>query len=216
MLAEINGCYVSGPESRQPLSAYTELQGRRVDGLRLLDLHRGVRRRDQPGRPPGAARRDPARCSPSGAGPGRPTGGCSTTGPRPTPTASRGASARSTSGGTRARASWVGDDVPDFPVDRAPHTRPDPDARRSGGARRRRRVHHAGRRQGLAVRAEGPGRRPAADALRAAGVSGAQHAVPAAAEPGPGHVPPHGQPGRAERRACRAWRSIPTCSPPTG
>jgi formate dehydrogenase major subunit len=46
-----------------------------------------------------------ARSPPSGAGPGRRTGGCSTTAPRPTPRAARGASARSTSGGTRSRAS---------------------------------------------------------------------------------------------------------------
>ena len=82
---------------------------------------------------------------------------------------------------------WVGDDVPDFVVDRAPGSRPDPDRRRPGRARGGRRVHHAVRRQGVAVRPQGHGRRPAPDALRAAGVPGRQRALPAAAEPGQGH-----------------------------
>ena len=76
----------------------------------------------------------------------------STTAPRPTPTASRGASARSTSGGTRSRA-----------VDRRRRAglRADEAAglRAAGGGdgagrdRRHRPVHHAERREGVAVRA---------------------------------------------------------------
>ena len=65
---------------------------------------------------------------PSGAGPGRPTAACSTTAPRPTRTARRGRSARSTSGGT-ASGRWTGYDVPDFPVDKPPDYRAADDAR---------------------------------------------------------------------------------------
>ena len=72
-----------------------------------------------------------------------------------------------------------------------------PPARGRGGCRgaaRRRPVRHAGRRQGLAVRAERPARRPAADALRAARVPGAQRALQAAGQPGAEGVRPGGQP----------------------
>ena len=82
-------------------------------------------------------RRDPATSTtpraagsrPSGRGRGRPTAASSTTAPRPTPRASRGRSARSTSGGTRRQGKWAGYDVPDFPVDKAPDYRPDDDAK---------------------------------------------------------------------------------------
>ena len=74
---------------------------RRVHRVRLLDLLRRPGRRGQPGRPPQAVDGSRTGWPRSGAGPGRPTGGCSTTGPRPTPTAGRGASARRWSGGTR-------------------------------------------------------------------------------------------------------------------
>ena len=56
---------------------------------------------------------------------------------------------------------WAGYDVPDFPVDKRAGL---PAGRRrqgDGRDRRRRPVHHDGRRQGLAVRARGPARRPA-------------------------------------------------------
>ena len=60
---------------------------------------------------------------------------------------------------------------------------------RPGRAARRRRVRAAGRRQGLAVRAQRGGRRPAADALRARRVAGAQPAARAAGQPGPPALP---------------------------
>ena len=69
-------------------------EGRRLDRVRLLDLLRRLRRRRQPGRPAQARQRAELGRRPSGAGRGRPTGASSTTGPRPTRTASRGASAR--------------------------------------------------------------------------------------------------------------------------
>ena len=55
---------------------------------------------------------------------------------------------------------------------RPPSYRPQEGDRRPGGPGRRRPVHHAGRRQGLAVRAHRAARRPAAGALRAARVAG--------------------------------------------
>ena len=217
MLAEINGYHLTGPDAGKPLSSYTEMKadGSTAGGCWIYTgvYADGVNQ---------AARRVPQRrqrpdASPTGAGPGRPTGASSTTERRPTPTASRGASARSTSGGTRSRAAGSGHDVPDFPVDRAPHDRPDPDVGGPDGARRRRPVHHAGRRQGLAVRAQGPGRRPAADALRAAGVAGrttrstrSSRARPACVFPRKDNLdaPSAGDAGRRT--------STRTCSPPTG
>ena len=70
----------------------------------------------------------------------------STTARPPTRRASRGRSARSTSGGTRSRRSWTGYDVPDFPADKRPDYRAPDDAQGHGRDRRRRPVHHDGRR----------------------------------------------------------------------
>ena len=95
-------------------------QGRRLHRLRLLDLLRGLRRRGEPGRPAQAGPGSRTGSPPSGAGPGRPTGGSSTTGPRPTRTASRGASARRWCGGTPRSGKWTGHDMPDFVADRPP------------------------------------------------------------------------------------------------
>ena len=53
----------------------------------------------------------------------------------------------------------------------------------AGRAGRQRPVRHAGRRQGVAVRARRAGRRPAADALRAGRVAGRERAVQAAGQP---------------------------------
>ena len=126
VLAEINGYDVGRRRARAGLRAAQE---RRLHRLRLLDLLRRVRRRRQHGPPARAGRHRHAEggwCRASGAGPGRPTAGSSTTAPPPTRTASRGRSARSTSGGTSEK--WTGYDVPDFPVDKPPDYRPDPDA----------------------------------------------------------------------------------------
>ena len=81
---------------------------------------------------------------------------------------------------------WTGHDVPDFEKDKSPGYLPPEGATGPGGAGRHRPVHHAGRRQGVAVRAGRAGRRAAAGALRAAGVAGAQPALRAAAQPGRG------------------------------
>ena len=109
-----------------------------------------------------------------------------------------------TSGGTRSRASGPGDDVPDFAADKPPDYVP-PDGRDGRGrAARRRAVHHEGRRPRLALRARRPGRRPAADPLRAARVavratrSTAQQANPARQQfrrPENPYNPTAGEPG---------------------
>ena len=73
--------------------------------------------------------------------------------------------------GRGATGSWTGYDVPDFPVDKRPDYRADGRRDGHGRDRRRRPVHHDGRRPRVAVRAVRPARRPAADALRAARVA---------------------------------------------
>ena len=116
-----------------------------------------------------------------------------------------------------------------------------PAARRRGHGRDRRRrpVHHDGRRPRLAVRAERPARRPDADALRADRVAGRQPPVPGdRREPGGAALDAPGQPacharrpalpargddlpadraphgGRRCRAGCRGWRSCSRrCSP---
>ena len=122
-----------------------------------------------------AARRKPGTeqswVAPSGAGPGRRTAASSTTAPRPTPRASRGASARRYVWWDAEPGEWTGHDVPDFETDKPPSYRPAGRRQRAEAHRRRRPVHHAGRRQGLAVRAAGPGRRADADPLRAGRVA---------------------------------------------
>jgi formate dehydrogenase major subunit len=75
------------------------------------------------------------------------------------PRASRGRSARSTSGGTRSRE-VVGLRRPRLPRRQAARLPPGRRREGDGRDRRRRPVHHDGRRQGLAVRARGPARRP--------------------------------------------------------
>ena len=76
-------------------------------------------------RKPGASRTGPA---PSGRGRGRPTAGSSTTAPRPTPRAGRGASARRSSGGTSRSANGRATTRPTSRRDKPPDYRPPPDA----------------------------------------------------------------------------------------
>ena len=101
VLAEINGWDAEG----KPLCAYADLK---ADGTTACGcwIYCGVYK-DGVNQ---AARRKPAKRAELGragvgAGPGRPTGARSTAGPAPTPTATRGASARPWSGGTRSRTS---------------------------------------------------------------------------------------------------------------
>ena len=79
---------------------------------------------------------------------GRPIAASCTTARRRAPTARRGASARSWSGGTRASVSGPGCDVPDFTVDEGAGLSAAARRRRRRRAERRRAVHHApGRRR---------------------------------------------------------------------
>ncbi|MBJ7609658.1 MAG: 4Fe-4S dicluster domain-containing protein [Candidatus Dormibacteraeota bacterium] len=80
--------------------------------------------------------------------------------------------------------------------------------RRPRRARRRRSLHHAGRREGLAVRPQWPARRAAADALRAGGVAGAQSAVQAAVQPHQGELPAPGEPHQPVASGARQ-RGVP-------
>ncbi len=73
---------------------YTRTEGRRLDGVRMLDLLRLLRRRVEPGRATHARDRAEPGSRPSGDGRGRRTGASSTTVRRRTPRATRGRSAR--------------------------------------------------------------------------------------------------------------------------
>ena len=66
---------------------------------------------------------------PSGRGPGPRTAACSTTARRPTRRAARGRSARSYVWWDEEQGKWTGYDVPDFPADKAPSYRPQPDSK---------------------------------------------------------------------------------------
>ena len=68
VLKEINGYEVA---TGRPLSTLRGDEGRRLDGRRLLDLHRRLRRRRQPGRPPEVRATTSRSSPPSGAGRGR-------------------------------------------------------------------------------------------------------------------------------------------------
>ena len=99
---------------------------------------------------------------------------------------------------------WVGPDVPGLRRRQGAVLPAAGGRERAGRPRRRRPVHHAGRRQGLAVRAERAARRPAAGALRAGRVAGPQRAVPPAGQPDPRGLPAQGQPAEPVRRRARA------------
>ena len=155
VLRRINGVDL---RTGRAVDGYLDLKADGSTIVRVLDLQRGVRRRGQPGRRGANRTTSRAPTSPSGAGPGRWTGGCSTTARRPTRRAAPGASARSSSGGTPNKGEWTGHDVPDFEENKPPDYRPPRGRGGCRGAARGRPVHHAGRRQGLAVRAQRPAR----------------------------------------------------------
>ena len=127
---------------------------------------------------------------------------------------------------------WDADEAVDRP--RRPRLRPGqaaglpPGRRRDrpGRALRQRPVHHAGRRQGVAVRPGRAGRRPAAHPLRAAGLPVPQPALPPAAQPGPaGGRLPHpdnrlqpsgGEPGSRSSRTSPRPTGSPSTTPRAG
>ena len=115
-----------------------------------------------------------ARTATAGASPGPRIAASSITAPRRDRTARRGASARSSSGGTPAPSAWTGLDMPDFARDKAPDYVQPPGRQRRRRARRRCAVHHARRRARLDLGAERARGRSAAGALRAVRVAGQQ------------------------------------------
>ena len=196
----------------QHLAGLRRAQGRRLDHLRLLDLLRHLpgagpepRRRSREPDPPGQPRRASRlglRLAGQPAHPLQPRLG-------PTRTARPGASARSGSGGT-AQRKWTGYDVPDFPLTKAPDAPAEPGRHRPRRPLRHRPVHHEGGRQGLALRADRAGGRPAADPLRAGRVAGRRtRSTRPADQPGAQVLARDGQPaGRAS--AIRATRYVIT------
>ena len=92
------------------------------------------------------------------------------------------------------RGEWTGHDIPDFEKNKPPDYRPPEGAVGPGRPARRRPVHHAGGREGVAVRAGRARRRPAAHPLRAGRVAGPQRAVRAAGQPGAQGLRAPGQP----------------------
>ena len=178
VLAEINGVRREGPAPRGLQAA----EGGRLDELRLLDLLRRLRRRRQQGGAPQAALGAGVHGARVGAGRGRRTAGCSTTAPRRIPTASRGRSGRSSSGGTSEQGSGRARTRPTS-TRRSRPTTCRPTGARARRDRRRPPVHHAGRRARLALRPAGARGRAAADALRAARVAVRQPALPQRANP---------------------------------
>ena len=183
---------------RQARRRLPRAQGRRLHGVRLLDLLRRVRGRGEPGRAPQAA---------LGAGPvrrgvgldvaGEPAGALQPLLGRPRGQAlERAQEARLVGRGQgrvdRARRAGL-------PADHRARARPRAGVDRRRGPARRRRVHHAGRRQGVAVRAERRAGRAAAHALRGLRVAGAQPALR-----------PAGQPDRQGLRAGRTTRRTRT------
>ena len=103
---------------------------------------------------------------------------------------------------------WAGDDVPDFIADRPPSYRPPSGATgvdAISGADSF--IMQADGKAWLFAPA-GPDRRPAARALRAAGIPVPQPALRPAAQPGPADHPPPGEPVPAERGPARI-RGVP-------
>ena len=175
-------------------------------------------------RPPAASRAGSSPGWPrSGAGRGRRTGGCSTTAPRPTPRASRGASGRPTSGGTTGRpASGPGHDVPDFEKNKPPSYRPPEGADGVEGIAGDDPFIMQGDGKGCALRAAGAHRRADADALRAGRVAVPQPALRPAEQPDPQGVRPRDNrmnpspPERAQRGLPRRLHDEPADRAPHG
>ena len=122
MLQEINGYDGATGAS---VDGFGDLK-RRLHRVRLLDL---LRRLSGAGRNRAANASATGRATDTaGDSPGRPIAASSTTAPRRDPTARRGASARSWSGGTTTQRRWTGLDTPDFTRDKPPDYRPPPGA----------------------------------------------------------------------------------------
>ncbi len=212
VLQEINGYKVEpgkpGYECEQ-VERVRRSQRRRLDGLRRVDLSpaciptkrriaRAIARKTTGRRSTGALR-------------GRRIGACSTIARRPIPTASRGASARSTCTGMRRRRSGP---VPTCRIFRSAKPRYAAQTRRARHRRacRQRSVHHAARRAHPALRGRYAQRRSVAGALRADGFGRAQPRLRPAEQSGAARMGSRRQPLQRHRRI----RTIRTCSRRTG
>ena len=194
VLKEINGYDVA---SGAPVSRVRRAEGRRHDGVRLLDLLRLLRRRRQPD---AAARprrpRLPRRLGLARVGWAWPANrrvlyNRASADPEGKPVVGAqevrlvGRAAGQVDGLRRAG-------LPGRQGARLP--RPN-DAKGMDAISRRRPVHHDGRRQGWLYSPSGPARRPDADALRAARVAGREPALPRGGlQPGGADLGPAGQP----------------------
>jgi len=179
-------------ESRRDVEVLHRHESRRIHLRRLLDLYRGLRRQRESGGPAQAWQRRRSERPEMGLG----LAGESAGALQPGVGRSAGPSVERPEGtglvelrerelGRGRRAGLPGRIVAGPPTG-AGH-------RWSGGAGRRRPLHHAGRRKRLAVRAERHARRAAAGALRTARVAGQQSVLPPAGEPDPPGVPSSGQ-----------------------
>ncbi|CAA9242272.1 MAG: Formate dehydrogenase O alpha subunit, partial [uncultured Blastococcus sp.] len=159
-------------------------EGRRLDDGRLLDLLRRLRRRGEPGRAPQAREGAGRRRLRVGLGvAAQPADALQPRLGRPRRQAVERAQEVRLVGRGRRRVDRSR--RPRFREDQAPGLRAAGGGEGAGRAGRERPVRHAGRRQGVAVRAGGRRRRPVADALRAGRVGGRERALQATGEPDP-------------------------------
>ena len=136
----------------------------------------------------------------AGDSPGRTTVASSTTALRPAPMASRGASARSWSGGTKKSGSGPDSTLPTSTKNKPPDYRPKRGAKGMDAIARRQAVHHAPRRRGLALGHQRPERWSAAHALRAAGIAFGNPLYPESR-----HESGGGQQGASRQPLRRSW-----------
>ena len=181
VLAEYNGYHLTGPDAGKPVSSFTEL---RADGSTAAGcwIYAGVYA-DGVNQ---AARRVPH------GGPGRAQSEWGWAWPADRRILYNRASADPDGKPWSERKKliwwddeqglWVGDDVPDFVVDRAPGSRPDPELGGPAALAGDDPFIMQADGKGWLFAPEGRGRRTAAHALRTAGVAGRQRALPATAE----------------------------------
>ncbi len=131
VLAEINGCHVTGPDAGKPVSGFAEL---RADGSTAAGcwIYSGVYA--------GGVNKSARRVPHGGDGPSQSEWGWAwpadrrilynraSADPEGVPWSERKRYVWWDAEAAGGQGRWVGDDVPDFPIDRAPSARPDPDA----------------------------------------------------------------------------------------
>ena len=130
VLAEINGCHVTGPDAGKPVSGFAEL---RADGSTASGcwIYSGVFA--------GGVNKSARRVPQGGEGPSQSEWGWAwpadrrilynraSADPDGVPWSERKRLVWWDAKAEDGQGRWVGDDVPDFPIDRAPSARPDPD-----------------------------------------------------------------------------------------